>query len=583
MTTSLTSGGYVGRADDLRFGPAVPVEPATLDVLLHHRLTGGGTASAIVGDGGPLSYAELDRRSTVIARHLRTHGVGTGDRVAVLSHRCGWLPVVAAAVIRAGAVYVPVDASYPAERVAFILGDCDPAAVLTVGDASTPADADVTADSVAVSDDSPLGRAARTATADTASFSPDERSRPVRPDDACYLIYTSGTTGTPKGAVNTHLGVTAHVQWMGRMLAAADEGTADLSIRMLQKAPVSFDVGVAEILAPLASGGTVVVPEPRWWPGDVDTMVAMIVEHDVTVLSMVPSLMRVLLDVMEDLGTDVSTLGTVRHLLLGGEAVPADVVRRCRDGIGCRVHGLYGPTEAAMDVTWVEYTDELVAADDFDDRASLLGVPEDNVGVYVLADNGADGAEVDPAGDAWDTPGELCISGPQVGAGYFRHPELTATAFVDSPLPEVDGGRMYRTGDIVAWTQVGGRRMLQFLGRTGDQVKIRGNRVELGEVEAHLRDLPGVRRAAAVAVGAGGSGGSAAATTLVGFLVADGAATPDIPALTDRLARQLPDYMVPTRITVVDALPVSPNGKLDRAALKQAAQDASGTPVRPAR
>ncbi|MGP5928452.1 AMP-binding protein [Corynebacterium glyciniphilum] len=367
-------------------------------------------------------------------------------------------------------------------------------------------------------------------------------------------MYTSGTTGTPKGALNTHLGVAAHFLWMGRVLGN------DGSIRMLQKAPVSFDVGVAELLGPLSTGGTVVIPGPEWWPGDVDTMVSLISEHDVTVLSMVPSLMRVLLDVLDDFGTPLSSLGNIRHLLLGGEAVPADVVRRARAGIGCRVHGLYGPTEAAMDVTWVEYTDELISAGDFDDRASLLGLPEDNVGVYVVDE---DGVEVNPSAQNWNSPGELCISGPQVGNGYFGQVGLTREAFVESLRPDVDGGRMYRTGDVVSWTEVNGTRMLQFLGRIGDQVKIRGNRVELGEVESRLRELDGVRQAAAVAVAHGG------ADTLLAFIVAaEPDAAPDVTELSARLAESVPEYMVPTRITVLDALPVSPNGKLDRTALK---------------
>lgn len=549
-----TTRFYTGLEGDLRFGPAAPVEPATLDALLHHTLAGGGDRPAVVGDGGTLTYAELDRRSSAVARYLRTNGIGTGDRVVVVAHRCGWLPVLAVGIIRAGAVYVPVDASYPAERVSFILEDCAPSAAFALGGASLPPETELEGTTVGgtVTDDSPLGRAFLSEHGPR--FEAAGQSRPVRPTDDCYLIYTSGTTGTPKGALNTHLGVAAHFLWMGRVLGNTG------SIRMLQKAPVSFDVGVAELLGPLATGGTVVVPGPDWWPGDVDTMVELISGHDVTVLSMVPSLMRVLLDVLDDFGTPLSSLSNIRHLLLGGEAVPADVVRRARAGIGCRVHGLYGPTEAAMDVTWVEYTDELISAEDFDDRASLLGLPEDNVGVYVVDE---DGVEVNPSTPNWNRPGELCISGPQVGNGYFGRAELTTEVFVESLRPDVDGGRMYRTGDVVSWTEVDGTRMLQFLGRIGDQVKIRGNRVELGEVESRLRELDGVRQAAAVAVNHGG------ADTLLAFIVAaEPGAAPDTAELSAQLAESVPEYMVPTRITVLDALPVSPNGKLDRAALK---------------
>lgn len=586
MTTSLTgSTGFTGLPGDLRFGPATAVSPATVDEQLRQSAEQNPDAPAVVGDGGPLSYAELDRRVSVVARHLRSSGVGTGDRVVVLANRCGWLPVIACGIIRAGAVYVPVDASYPTERVAFILEDCRPAAAFAVGGASLPAD--VTESGIpaeTVTDDSPLGQAVlndeqedqedqedkedKDAAPSATPFSADEQSRPTEATDTCYLIYTSGTTGTPKGAENTHIGVAAHFQWMGRMLGGDAE-----PIRMLQKAPVSFDVGVAELLGPLATGGTVVVPAPDWWPGDVDTLVDMVTEHQVTVLSMVPSLMRVLVDVLDDFGTPLSALSNIRHLILGGEAVPGDVVRRAREGIGCRVHGLYGPTEAAMDVTWVEYTDELVASPEFDDHVSLLGLPENNVGVYVFSDfSDEDGVrtEVDPSGDSWDTPGELCISGPQVGNGYIGRPELTAEVFVESPRGQVDGGRMYRTGDIVAWTEIDGRRMLRFLGRIGDQVKIRGNRVELGEVEVRLGALDGVRQAAAVAVDdASGS------TQLFAYIVAEPGALESTDGasftagLSAGLASSVPEYMVPTKISVVDALPVSPNGKLDRKALRE--------------
>ncbi|MGO1948446.1 MAG: amino acid adenylation domain-containing protein [Mycobacteriaceae bacterium] len=556
MTSTLPA--FAGRAGDLRFGPATPVEPATLDELLLRSAAEHPDSPAVAGDGGPVTFADLDRRSSAVARHLRAIGVGTGDRVVVLANRCGWLPVVASGIIRAGAVYVPVDASYPAERVAFILDDCAPAAAFALGGASLPRGfTESGLPTGTVTDDSPLGRGFLAA--EHRPFTAAEQSRPVTPDDPCYLIYTSGTTGTPKGALNTHIGVTAHFQWMGRVLAGDAPATGSAGIRMLQKAPVSFDVGVAELLGPLATGGTVVVPPPDWWPGDVDALVDMVGRHNVTVLSMVPSLLRVLFDVLDDLGTPLTALSPLRHLILGGEAVPGDVVKRAREGIGCRVHGLYGPTETAMDVTWVEYTDDLVTSPDFDDHASLLGLPEDNVGVYVFRE---DGTEVDPAGDSWDTPGELCISGPQVGTGYFARPDLTAEVFVPSPEPGTDGGRMYRTGDIVAWTEVNGERLLRFLGRIGDQVKIRGNRVELGEVEARLRELPGVRQAATVAVD--GPDGTA---ELVAFIVAEDTTAPDATQLAAGLAETVPEYMVPSRFTVIDALPFSPNGKLDRKAL----------------
>lgn len=567
---SAPSPVYTGRRDDLRFGPAHPVEPGTLDELLARTAARVPEQTAVVGDGGPLTFAEVDRRATAVARYLRDRGIGTGDRVVVVANRCGWMSAVVTGIIRAGAVYVPVDASYPAERVSFIFSDCEPAAAFALGGASLPEDLAerLTKSGVVtatVTDDSPLGRALIDGSADPAwstvgTFTRAEQSRPLTGEDPCYIIYTSGTTGTPKGAVNTHRGVSAHMQWMGRALTSVGDTTTP--IRMLHKAPVSFDVGVGELIGPLATGGAVVVPPPDWWPGDVDALVKMIAGYDVTVMSMVPSLMRVLFDVLDDLGVPLSTFSNIRHMIFGGEAVPADIVRRSLDEIGCRVYGLYGPTETAMDVTWVEYTHDLVGASDFDDTASLLGLPEDNVACYVVTE---EGTEVAP--DDGDIPGELCLAGPQVGLGYLNRPQQTAAAFVPSLHPEVDGGRMYRTGDIVAWTTVGGRRVLKFLGRIGDQVKIRGNRVELGEVEAHLRDLPGVRQAAAVAVDQDGS------RALVAFVVAEEDATPDVTALAAQLGGTVPEYMVPSQISVITELPVNANGKLDRRALADLVQN----------
>lgn len=567
--TSPASPAYTGVPDDLRFGPASAIEPETLDELFARTAVAHAEDPAVVGDGGPLTFAELDRRASAIARYLRDRGVGTGDRVAVVANRCGWMSAVVTGIIRSGAVYVPVDASYPAERVGFIFSDCEPAAAFALGGASLPKDLTTRLEetgivTATITDDSPLGRAVIDGSADPSwetagPFTRAEQSRPVTGDDPCYIIYTSGTTGTPKGAVNSHRGVTTHMLWMGRALTTVGDTTTP--IRMLQKAPVSFDVGVGELIGPLATGGAVVVPAPDWWPGDVDALVKMIAGYDVTVMSMVPSLMRVLFDVLDDFGVPLSAFSNIRHMIFGGEAVPADIVRRSRDEIGCHVYGLYGPTETAMDVTWIEYTDDLVNAADFDDTASLLGLPEDNVACYVIAD---DGSEVDPASSGWNTPGELCLAGPQVGLGYLNRDTLTAEVFVDSLHPGLDGGRMYRTGDIVAWTEVGGRRVLKFLGRIGDQVKIRGNRVELGEVESRLRELPGVRQAAAVAVDEDGA--QVLYTAVVAEEDTDGAGL-DITALTTQLAREVPEYMVPSKILAVDALPMNHNGKLDRKAL----------------
>lgn len=531
-------------------GPRVPQKWATVDEMMcasAARAAERGSAEpaqAIASNSGGQSWADCAEQAGNIAALLREVGVQLGDKVAVLSTRDDRLPSLVAGILHAGAVYCPLDASAPAARLEFQLKDLQPTLLVTVGGAG----AGVGKEGIKTQwdlDDADLQ--ARIAAADGDALK--QKNDALTGEDACYITYTSGSTGTPKAVINHHAGVAQHLEWFGELLGR------DGDLRVLQKAPMVFDVGIAEVLNPLANGGAVVMPDADWWMGDIDGFVDLVEEQQVTALSMVPSMMRTLLDVMDDMGEPLSRLGSLRHLLLGGEAVPADIARRAREEIGCRVHGLYGPTEAAMDVAWVEFT----ADSDVADGVNALGRPEDSVSLYVVAE---DGSEVQEYG----VPGELCIAGVQVASGYLNRPELTAEVFVPSLHPDVDGGRMYKTGDIAQWVAGAEGGSLEFLGRIGDQVKIRGNRVELGEVEAALRSADGVRDAAVAAVGEGDK-------SLVGFVVRADASSSDTDAngfaerLKASLGEVLPGYMVPNRIVELSALPMNANGKLDRRAL----------------
>lgn len=512
-------------------GRSVPVDPEDVDAMIRRVSVASPDSIAVVAEDRTLTYAEFDARTEVLASRIAEAGAGSGEIVAVVAERCSWLPCAIAAVIRTGAAVVPVDPGYPAERIRMMLDDASPVVVVRAGAVSLP-ETDAT-----VVDVDRLGDDGRE------SGVPGVRpERPIRGDDPVYLIYTSGTTGRPKGVINRHRGVASHLQWMARTFG-------DGPIRMLHKAPISFDVGMGEVLLALTSGGTAVIPPADWWAGDADGLSAMVEQHRITVLSLVPGLLRELL-----VAGAAGRLTTLRHLLLGGEAVPTDLARRARTEIGCRVHGLYGPSETAMDVAWVEY------GDDFSEDGFLLGVAEDNNDLHVL-----DGElrEV-PAGEA----GELCIGGVQVGLGYHGAPEATAAAFVPDPFRP--GGTLYRTGDVAKW---GADGLLRFLGRIGDQVKIRGNRVELLDIDAAMCRVDGVAAGACRFFG-----GSGQPSRLVGYVVTTDGAEPDARGILAELSRTLPAYMIPGTILGVDSLPTTATGKLDRAALPEppAAHDDAG-------
>lgn len=526
-------------------GPALDVPFGDVDAMLRAATRRAPEGEAVVAEDATLTHREFDARVESMARALLDAGVRTGDRVLLCAGRVSWLPVALAAILRAGAVYVPVDPGYPEVRVREILADAEPAAVVLAGAAAPRGERWAGVPRVIDLDEPNL---AAELTGPSAG-APARPTRPLTGGDGAYLIYTSGSTGRPKGVLNLHRGLASHLTWMADFIGGSP-------VRALQKASISFDVGLGELLVPLSVGGTVVLP-PQSWDGDITELVELVRRHRVTFLSLVPGHLRAMLDALAD-GLEPSAL---EHLLLGGEAVPADLAREAMRRLGCRVTGLYGPTEACMDVTWVGFDETAAVAD----GEFLLGRPEANVTIRVLDD---EGRQVPPG-----VPGELHIIGVQVAEGYRNLPEQTARAFGVSPFPEDAGAPMYATGDIAVWGRDGN---LRFLGRRGEQVKIRGNRVELGEVEAGLRALPGCREAAVR------TWSDAAGDRLVGYVV--GARPGAEETLARGLRELLPGYMIPDRIMVLDELPKTANGKLDRARLpKPVIADAgqSGPPSDP--
>ncbi|MEW5928740.1 MAG: amino acid adenylation domain-containing protein, partial [Gemmatimonadota bacterium] len=495
---------------------------APLHRLFEEQAARTPDAVAVVFEGGELTYAALDGRAARLARRLRGLGVGPETRVGVCAERSPELVVALLATLKAGGAYVPVDPDHPAERIAYVLADAGVAVLLA--QAGAAASLPEHAAAVVLLDAEPAPGEAAPGGAPGVE---------VPPDALAYVIYTSGSTGRPKGAMNAHRGVVNRLLWMQ---AEYGIGPGDA---VLQKTPFSFDVSVWELFWPLITGARLVLARPGGHR-DPAYLSRLVEEQSVTTLHFVPSMLRVFLEHGE-----TERCGSVRRVVSSGEALPADLVGRFFERLPhAGLHNLYGPTEAAVDVTsW-----RCGPADA--GRPVPIGRPVANTRVYVL-DRGGEPAPV-------GVPGELHIGGVQVGRGYLGRPALTAEKFVPDPFSPRPGARLYRTGDLARWLPGG---VAEYLGRTDFQVKVRGFRVEPGEIEAALAAHPSVRESVVVAREDGPG-----EPRLVAYAVADGgAASPD--ALRAWLRERLPEHMVPSTFVLLDALPLSPNGKTDRGAL----------------
>ncbi|GAA2097657.1 hypothetical protein GCM10009759_27960 [Kitasatospora saccharophila] len=465
-----------------------------------------------------LTYAELDARADALAGVLRGHGVGGGALVALACAPSVEAVVAMLAVLRAGAAYLPVDPGYPAARIRQMLADARPALLLT--GAGVPADLAA----------GPVPRLALDAPLPDAPL--PGAAGPVDPAAAAYVIYTSGSTGRPKGVVVPHLALANHMAWMARHLELAPGD------RVLARTSTSFDASVWELWLPLTCGAEVCVTpaqanrEPR-------ELLDWMRRFDVTVAQFVPSHLAL---VLAEEGAEPAA--GLRAVLCGGEALPRTLAQAVAGRWGVAVHNLYGPTEATIDAT----AHRVAGAEPVAAGASVpIGRPVDGMRAYVL-----DGRlrPVPPG-----VLGELYLSGPNLARGYLGRPGLTAERFVADPF-EGGGARMYRTGDLVRWSADG---LLHHVARADEQVKLRGFRVEPGEVAAALLALPGVSAAAAVV-----REDAPGRPRLVGYAAGTGVSGG---ALREALAGALPGHLVPEAVVVLDALPLLPNGKVDRAAL----------------
>jgi amino acid adenylation domain-containing protein/non-ribosomal peptide synthase protein (TIGR01720 family) len=503
-------------------GRRLGVSPETVPAAFAAQVARTPDATAVMADDGTLTYAELDARSAALAARLRGAGARPEDVVAVALDRSAQLVVAMLAVMRAGAAYLPLDPSHPMARRAFVLSDAGARLVIVRGE-DVPDLPKVDGVNVLLIEDD-----------DSAAADGLEAA----PGDAAYVIHTSGSTGRPKGVVVSHRALCSQLAWVQHelRLSAAD--------RVLSKAPTSVDVSLLEILWPLCAGAAVVMAPPDVHR-DPAELAELVREHGVSVMDFSPSMLDAFLRATED---DADATASLRIAFSGGEALDTALATRWLARTGIALHNAYGPTEAAIQVTCGACSGGAGASD----SRVPIGRPVANTGLRILDA----GLRPVPRG----TAGELYLVGAQLARGYLGRAALTAERFVADPFG-APGERMYRTGDRVR--DRGGDGAIEFLGRTDDQVKLRGNRVELGEVEARLAREAGVARAAAV-VRADGPGEA----RLVAYVTpTDATQPPDPEALRDALAATLPEPMVPAAIVVLDALPLAPSGKVDRGAL----------------
>ncbi|MCB0644182.1 MAG: amino acid adenylation domain-containing protein, partial [Phaeodactylibacter sp.] len=455
-----------------------------------------------------LQIIGLDALSNRLANYLlQEQAIQANDLISIKQERSHWMLISILGILKSGAAYVPIDPGYPADRIAFV--EQDSRCKLCLDEAFI-----------------------REFEAKLHTYSAARPAMRPQGENLAYAIYTSGSTGLPKGVINSHAGLYNRLLWMRDDL----EIVADDVI--LQKTPYMFDVSVWELLMLSSTGSQLVFAKPEGHK-EARYLQALIQDAQVTIMHFVPSMLRVFLDDLEP-----ETCRSLRHVVCSGEALPNDLVLTFKALLPwVRLHNLYGPTEAAIDVTSIDLTDV-----DTRESGVTIGKPVANTRMYIVAKNGAP----QPIG----VPGELLIEGIQVAEGYLNRPELNAEKFIASPFRE--GERIYRTGDLAKWLPNG---EIFYLGRIDHQVKLRGNRIELGEIEQVLsKASPAITQVVVDVVEHNKH------QSLVAFYTAK--SDVDQEQLRTALEEKLPEYMVPAFFVVLESMPLTPNGKVNRKALK---------------
>ncbi|HEY8481793.1 MAG TPA: amino acid adenylation domain-containing protein [Spirillospora sp.] len=514
---------------------APPVRPAasTLHEMIAARAARTPDAVAVVAGDRTLTYAALERRAGLVARRLRAHGTRPGDIVAVAVPRSPDLVVALLGTLKAGAAYLPLDVELPPDRLAYMLADSAARTVLTTRDAAERLPEADGVTRILLDEDTDSAEEADLGRADLGDGG-------AGPEHPAYLLYTSGSTGLPKGVLVPHRAVVSQMTWL------TERFPLDADDRVLQHLSASFDASLLELFWPLCAGAATVLARPGG-QRDAAHLAALVREHGVTTMAMVPSMLAAFLRSAEDAG-DLATPRGLRRVFSGGEALTGEFAARWTGLTGVPIVNVYGPTETTIQVAYFAFDGAC------DGAAVPIGGPVGGTRLYVLDD----ALRPVPPGAS----GELYVGGVQLAHGYHRRAGLTAERFVADPFG-APGERMYRTGDVVRRDRAD---RLTYLGRADRQVKVRGNRIELGEVEARIAAEPGVR-SAAVVDRHDGPGGARLVAYVVPAADADPGAGTDAGRLRESLAKALPEAMVPSDVVVLDELPLTPSGKIDRAAL----------------
>ncbi|MCI5145933.1 MAG: amino acid adenylation domain-containing protein, partial [Candidatus Electrothrix sp. AR3] len=484
-------------------------------------------AVAVFFEGQELTYQELNCRANQLAHYLQNLGVKSESLVGICIERSLEMVVGLLGILKSGGAYVPIDPTYPADRIAYMLENSQVPILLTQDhlQATLPEyeghliclDADW--DSIAAEKQKKL-------------------ASKFTPEDLIYIIYTSGSTGKPKGTMNTHKGLINRILWM------EDEYRLTPEDSVLQKTPFSFDVSGWEFWWTLIMGARLVIAKPEGHK-DPNYLIQLITEQHITVLHFVPSMLQIFLE-----NPHVESCSSLKQVFCSGEALPISLQEHFFTHLkAAELHNLYGPTEAAIDVTyWPCQPGTQLSS------SVPIGRPVANTQTYILDTR----LQPVPVGIA----GELYLGGVQLARGYLHRPELTAEQFIENPFADdFQSRRLYKTGDLARYLSDGN---IEYLGRIDHQVKLRGFRIELGEIEAALSQHEQVGEAVVVLYERDDNKFLAAYITAAG-----GRDTADISELRSWLRQRLPEYMIPTSFTVLDSLPLTPNGKTDRKALPE--------------
>ncbi|MBG1243112.1 non-ribosomal peptide synthetase [Nostoc sp. NZL] len=493
-----------------------------LHQLFEEQVARTPDAVAVVFENQQLTYQQLNCRANELAHYLQSLGVGADVLVGICLERSLLMVVGLLGILKAGGAYVPLDPDYPSDRLSFMLEDAQLRVLLTQQQLKQKLP-EHQAHIVSLDADWQF----------ISQFSQENPITTVQDSNLAYVIYTSGSTGKPKGAMNTHLGICNRLLWMQQayQLTAVD--------CILQKTPFSFDVSVWEFFWPLITGARLVVAKPG---GHKDSayLVNLILEQQVTIVHFVPSMLQVFLE-----EPSLENCRSLKRVICSGEALPVELQERFFARLECELHNLYGPTEAAIDVTyWQCFPNGNL-------RTVPIGRAIANTQIYILDEH----LQPVPVGVA----GELHIAGLGLARGYLNRKELTTEKFISNPFEEGGGSKLYKTGDLARYLPDG---RIEYIGRIDNQVKIRGFRIELGEIEVLLNQHDDVQ-ASVVTVREDNPGDK----RLVAYIVPHQHSKPTTNELRQFLKAKLPDYMVPSAFVILESMPLTSNGKVDRRAL----------------